>query len=490
MDEMKKVSSAEAGTSGQEKEDAKRKRILKYLWPATEIGGGFDKAYFATYANYLYTNVYMMGALYSGIIAMAQNILRWVGGPFFGTVIDRVSFKKGKYYPWIILGRAVAYIAWIILFSLPLFGISGVTLRPFALALVLLIAVSDSVTTAPIHGIFPQITKDTKERQFIAMIQKICRDGGKTVFGYVCPALLMFFMAKVDESKAYAVTGLIVGILSFVFYLALGLGLKGSYIERKAMENTHAASGKKKMSVIQTFRILFTNKALVMMYLFTALQKSYYFIYFFYATYMFNYMFEDFGLLGTFMLVFNLSAIIGAMFGPAVQKFLKDIKQMLIVCTGVHVVILLILALFMRQFDAVTFMAVFAVSSFFMGLIESFYMPMFAASSDYCTWKSRTRMDGLNMSIYSLAISTGMVVSSAISTAVLTKFGLDGVVASGVATETFLGGLGVLFGWIPLILGCAALVIFVFFPLNSKRIGQINEDLAAGKTAETSEYKF
>lgn len=488
MDELKNVSAS--GNSSQEKEDAKRKKLLECLWPMTEIGGGFEKAFFGTYENYLYTNVYMMGALYSGIIAMAKNILRWLGGPFFGTVIDRVSFKKGKYYPWIILGRAVAYISWIILFALPLFGISGTTLRPFALILVLLIAVSDSITTVPTHGIFPQITKDTKERQFISMIRKICRDGGKTVFGYICPAILMFFMSRVDESKAYAITGLIIGIIAFSFYLALALGVRGSYVERNAMENSCSAEGKKKPSVIETFRTLFTNKALVIMYFYMAFQKTYYFIYFFYATYLFNYIFEDFGMLGTFMFVFNLSAILGALFGPIAQRMLKDTKQLLIICTGIHVALLVVLALFLGQFNAMSFIAVMAVSSFFMGLIESFYMPMFATASDYCSWKNGVRMDGLNMSLYTLALNTGLVAASAVSTAVMTNYGLDAVVASGVATESFLGGMGVLFGWIPLILGGLALLVFAFFPLNSKRIAQMNEDLAAGKTAATSEYKF
>lgn len=244
------------------------------------------------------------------------------------------------------------------------------------------------------------------------------------------------------------------------------------------------------MSIIQTFRTIFTNRALVSMYFFTSFQKCYYFIFFSYATYLFNYVFNDMGLMATFMLVFNFAAIIGAMFGPLAQKVVKETKQLLIVSTGVQIVILFVATLFLRQFSAAAFIALFAVLSFFMGLVESFFMPMFASASDYCSWKSGVSMDGLNMSIYSLSITTGLLVSSTVSTAVLTKAGLDGVVANAVATETFLGGLNILYGWIPLGFACCSLLAFILFPLNGKRMAQVNEDLAAGKTAATSEYKF
>lgn len=489
MEEMKNVSTAE--TSAQEKADAKRRTFLRFAWPSVEIGGGLSKAYFSTYANYLYTNVYVLGALFSGILAIVQNIVRWIGGPTFGVLIDRINFKKGKYYPWIFIGYTIYYGAWILLFSLPVFGLSTAVMRPVAMVLVLVNAVFGTGATAPVHGVFPQITKDTKERQLMAMLQKIFRDGGKTVFGYICPAVLMFFTVRVDESKAYAITGLIIGIVSLAFYLALGFGLRGSYVERNALERSRTPEGKKKkMSILQTFKTIFTNKALVSMYFFTSFQKCYYFIFFSYATYLFNYVFGDMGLMATFMLVFNFAAILGAMFGPVAQKAIKEAKQMLMISTAVQIVILVVTAIFLRQLTAVVFIGLFAVLSFFMGLVESFFMPMFASASDYCAWKTGVSMDGLNMSIYSVSISTGLLVSSVVSTTILTSFGLDAVVASGVATDTFLGGLNILYGWIPVVFACCSLLAFFLFPLNSTRMAQVSEDLAAGKTAATSEHKF
>lgn len=489
MGDIKDVSASEI--SGQEKEDAKRKKLLKVLWPATEIGGGFSKAYFSTYANYLYTNVYVFGALFSGILSILKSAIGWIGGPVFGTLIDRVSFKKGKYYPWIIIGQAICFGAWILLFSLPVFGISTDIMRPIAMALVVICSAFGTIAVVPVHGVFPQIAKDTKERQFMAMIQKICRDGGKTVFGYICPAILMFFMSRIDESKAYAVTGLIVGILAFSFYLALGLGLRGSYVERNAMERTRQVDGRKKrMSIVKTFKTVFTNRALVSMYFYTSLQKSFYFIFLFNATYLFKYMYDDFGKMGTFMLVFNLSAILGAMFGPIAQKVIKEVKQLVVICTGAQIVVLVIIAIFLRQMSAATFIAVFAVASFFMGIVESFFMPMFAASSDYCSWKTGVSMDGLNMSVYTLSINTGILIAPIIATGVLTAINLDGIIAGAAISEAFLGGLNVLFGWIPVAFCIASLVAFMFFPLSGTRIARINEDLAAGKTMSTSEHKF
>lgn len=478
--------------SAQEIQDKKRLKLLKVLWPASELGGGFNKAYFSTYVSYLYTNVYMLGTVFSGILSLVQTVISWIGGPLIGTFLDRFSFKKSKYYPWMIIGTVVAYTGWILLFSLPVLGVTGAGMRTVAMALAIIIAIFTPICTTPISAVYPLLSKEPKDRQFFAMFQKIGRDGGKTVFGYIVPALLVFFTAKMGESNAYAVLGLIIGLITIAFYVALALGLRGSYVEREAVARNRSADGSKKknISLGKMFATIFTNKALLSMYFFMAIHKSYYFIYVTCATYIFTYVFNDFGLMGTFMVVFNLSAIIGVMFGPLWRKIFKETKRCFFMCMLTHVIIMLIMALFFNSFNAISYMAIFAVSSFFMGMLENYIMPMFAAASDYGAWKSGNRLDGITMSIYALTITTGTLVATIIRTAVLNQIGLDAVVAGAAVTESFLSGLGMLFAWIPFGLSVISLLFVLIFPLTDTRIAQMNADMAAGKTAANSEYKF
>lgn len=476
----------------QQAADKKRLNLLKILWPASELGGGFNKAYFSTYASYLYTDVYMLGTVFSGILTMIQTAIRWLGGPVFGTFLDRFSFKKSKYYPWIIGGSIFVYTAWILLFALPVLGISGPHMRPVAMALSVLIALVSPIATTPISAVYPQLSKMPKDRQFFAMFQKIGRDGGKTVFGYLCPAMLVFFTARMGESNAYAITGLIIGLITIAFYVALGLGLRGSYVERNAVERSRSADGSRKKNVplSKMFATIFTNKALLSMFLFMAIHKSYYFIYITGAAYLFKYYFNDFAMMGTFMVVFNLTAIIGVSFGPLWRRIFKETKRCFVLCMATHVAMMLIIAVTFKSLSSVFFLCLIAVSSFFMGLLENYIMPMFAASSDYGAWKSGSRLDGITMSIYALTITTGTLVATAIRTGVLARIGLDAVVAGAAVSEAFLNGLAVLFGWIPFVMGCVSLLFVVIFPLNDIRIAQMNADIADGKTAATSAYKF
>ena len=115
----------QATANTQQVQDKKRLKLLKVLWPASELGGGFNKAYFSTYVSYLYTNVYRLSTLFSGILSLIQTIVGWIGGPLIGTFLDRFSFKKSKYYPWIIIGTIIAYSGWMLLFALPVLGLAG-----------------------------------------------------------------------------------------------------------------------------------------------------------------------------------------------------------------------------------------------------------------------------------------------------------------------------------------------------------------------------
>ena len=159
-------------------------------------------------------------------------------------------------------------------------------------------------------------------------------------------------------------------------------------------------------------------------------------------------------------------------------------------CMITHVAVVGILALTFKNLTAYSFIAIFAVSSFFMGMLENYIMPMFAAASDYGAWKTGNRLDGITMSIYSLTITSGVLIATFIRSGVLMAVNLDAVTAGGEITSAFVGGLGNLFSWIPFVMSLLSLVFVLLVPLNDKRIAQINEDIAAGITAKDSTLKL
>lgn len=470
-------------------EDAKKLKSLKVSYTTAQFAGGIEKAYFTVYATYLYTNVFMMTAAFSGILALVQQVIQWIGGPIFGTILDRFTFKNARYYPWLLIGPALYYGGWIILYSLPAFGVAGSNAGFVALIVASFIAISSPMATIPASATFPLLSTEAKDRQFFARVQKIGRDGGKTIFGYIFPTLLVAFTASRSETSAYAIVALFAGIPPVIGFFYYAKTLKGSYVERKAVARSMDESGKKKKNIPLSLSIktVFTNRPLLSMFLFMSVHKAYYFVYITSAAFMFKYVFADFSYMGTFMFTFNLTAIIGVMFGPLWKGIFKETKRCFVSAMFVHVAIMAVLAIFFKSFTPAMFIGIFAISSLFMGLLENYILPMFAAASDYGAWKSGNRLDGITMAIYSLTIRTGILTATFIRTAILVAANLDAVTAGGEVTTQFVTKMSYLFSWIPFGLGIVALLILMFlFNLNDEKIGKINSDLNQGKTASTS----
>lgn len=480
-------------------EDRRKLKQFKIAYPIQQLGGGIEKAYLSTYLSYLYTNIYVMPAAFSGIITIIQNIVGWIGGPLFGTIIDKVSFKNAKYYPWMIIGPLVYYLDWLLIYCLPMFGITGNTGAILALILSIINACASPLVTVPTNAIYPNLSSVPADRQYFARMQKIMRDGGKTIFGYIFPVLLPFIALAASngaqeatmhgEAVSYGLCAVIACVFPILAYIFYALCLKGSYVERNAMKK--AAGQKKSLPLSVMFKNIFTNRPLLSMFLFMALHKSYYFIYTGCAVYMFKYVYNDFTKMSIFMTVFNLTAIIGVMFGPIWKKIFKETKRCFVSCMLVHVVLLAVIAVTFSHVSLTVFMVLFALSSIFMGMLENYILPMFAAASDYGAWKTGQRMDGLTMSVYSLTIKTGTLVSTTLRTAVLVAANLDAITAGGPVTEQFVSYLSAFWTYAPLALSILSLLSLAFlFNLNDARIKNINDDLKAGILAANSQHRI
>lgn len=480
-------------------EDQRKLKQFKVAYPIQQLGGGIEKAYISTYLSYLYTNVYMMPAAFSGLITIIQNIVGWIGGPLFGTIMDKVSFKNAKYYPWMIIGPTIYYLGWLLIYCLPMFGITGSTGAVIALVIAIINACVSPLVTVPTNAVYPNLSSVPADRQYFARMQKIMRDGGKTIFGYIFPVLLPAIALAASngaleatahgEAVSYALCAVIACVAPILAYTFYALCLKGSYVERNAMKKS--GGRRKSLPLTTMFKTIFTNRPLLSMYLFMALHKSYYFIYTGCAVYMFKFVFNDFSKMGIFMTVFNLTAIIGVTLGPIWKKFFKETKRCFVSCMAVHVVILAVIALTFNSLSLTAFIVLFALSSIFMGMLENYILPMFAAASDYGAWKSGQRMDGLTMSVYSLTIKTGTLVATTLRTAVLVAANLDAITAGGPVTEQFVSYLSAFWTYGPLVLGILSLLVLAFlFNLNDTRILHINEDLKAGIQASNSQYRI
>ncbi|MCR4895040.1 MAG: MFS transporter [Eubacteriales bacterium] len=474
------------------KEEQKiQKDILKFkiFYPLSEFLSGIQKQFFGIYLQFFYTNIYMFSVTFTATMTLTSNLVSWIVTPTFSAFVDRFKFKKAKYWPWLIFGTLIVYGIQMTITLLPYATGKTTTLAGFVFALVLCQVVLGPMGSAPIMGAFPKMGKTPADRQFLAMGQKVGRDGGKTLFGYIVPVLLAAFTASTgSEMGGYAMTGIVAAVITIAGFWMLALfALKGSYVEKEAMEETERAKAAK-IPLSQIVKTLTSNRPLLGIFAHFLLHKSYYFLYTSYAMYQFTYVFNNPAGMSIFFTVFNLTAVIGVMFGGVYTKIFKDSKRAHAACFISHMVFLLIIALFYSKMSMITFVAVFGCSSFFMGMLENWILPGFAAAADYGAWVSGTRMDAFLMSIYSLSVMGSLFVTTLVGSTILNSVNYTEFVASGAAaTPEIIRGISMTYTWAPLVLSCLSLCCLLFiYNLNDKRISAIQADIKEGKTKATS----
>jgi len=475
--------------------DLQHVKKIKSGYALAQFGGGIEKSFYSTYSAYMYTNVYEMSTAMSGIITIVSQVIGWIGAPLFGGIIDKVKFKNGRYWPWLIIGPAIYNIAWLLIYMMPLFGIKSAVA---ALVCACAAQVGNPLVTIASGASFPLLSNDPKDRQFFAQAQKMGRDGAKTIFSYIFPALIVALTGKLDEAGVYGWLVLIAAIppiLGFVYY---ALQIKDSYVERRADDKPTTGGKKKSVPILVALKTALTNRPLLCMFLFFALHKTYYFFYTGGAMYMWKYVFCDFSKFKFFMTLFNLTAIIGVALGGVWKKIFKETKRCFVAAFAAHTIILAVIAVTFKQYNATMFIVLFSASSLFMGLLENYVLPLFAASADYGAWKAGARMDGISMSLYTLTIKTGSLISTTVRTALLLAANYDAIkiyktIAEIPAAdlEFFKNGYSIFWSWYPLAFAVVALLILAFgVNLNDTKIALINKDLAEGKSAATSDLKF
>lgn len=465
----------------QQLEDEKKFKQLKLIWPAAQQG--FDNAFFGVYTSFLMTDVYQMSVVLAGALQLVKSVLGWIAGPIFGAIMDRFSFKTAKYWPWLILGTTALYSSQILLFSMPMLGVRTENMAIFAFVVSVIGAVATPIESTPISAVYPLISAEPQVRSYLATVQKLWRDGGKVIFGYLVPILLVYFTAKFGgvQSNAYAVIAIAIGIFTMVFNYLLAYVLRNSYCERNAIAQCAARKSSSKKTVFSdVFKAIFKNRALLSMFAFLAIHKAYYFLYLMSGIYLFKYNFNNFAQFGIFTTVYNLMAIIGVLFGKSWLKIFKDTKRSLVTSGVVHIFFMAIIAITMKNLSSTGFIILVGCSSFFSGLFEAYIMPMFAGASDWGAFTTGQRQDGLIMSIYGMSVTVGISLSTIIRTYLMESAGynaaayVNGVMPPQIVLDNF----NIMFSIVPLVLGIVCiLIVQLFYPLNDKRLAEIRKEL-------------
>ena len=382
----------------------KKEKWLGYLLgPA---GALLLNAVLATYLNVYYTDVLKLTPLWGGvfltIFPIVSKVIDAITNIVMGQVIDRTRTKEGKARPWLLLSAPLVTITAILLFTVPE-GSDTVKAIWVMISYNLFYSFAYTIFNMSHNLMVPLSTRDGTARGGLSVFNQITTIMMSGILVALVFPMVIMPVIGVDKSKW-------ITLMSVLAIIALPLTLLEYFFtkERVTEENDGKEQEKNQLTFGQQIRILFTDKFMVLMYV-------YFLVYTIGTTlknlglvYYCNYVLGTYNDGITQMLV---SVIGGVPMGigifavwPLAKKFGKRNVTM------VGFVLYAIGSLICWMFP--TSLVIVLVGQFIKNIgglpCAYVFMALFADCLDHLEWRKNIRMDGAAMSIYNI-IAVAMV---------------------------------------------------------------------------------
>lgn len=122
-------------------------------------------------------------------------------------------------------------------------------------------------------------------------------------------------------------------------------------------------------------------------------------------------------------------------------------------------------------------------AEFFAAIVPTLFFSMLGDSADYSEWKNGRRATGLIYSAGTFIGKTGGGFSGALVLMVLAAFGYDGMDRATIAKA--LDGIRALMSWIPGVFAFTAGLVMLLYPLNDRKMKQIERELSERRNRST-----
>ena len=381
----------------------KEKWLGYLLGPA---GALLLNAVLATYLNVYYTDVLKLTPLWGGmfltVFPIVSKVIDAITNIIMGQIIDRTRTKEGKARPWLLLSAPLVTITAILLFTVPE-GSDTVKAIWVMISYNLFYSFAYTIFNMSHNLMVPLSTRDTTARGGLSVFNQITAIMMSGILVALVFPMVIMPMIGVDKSKW-------ITLMSILAIIALPLTLLEYFFtkERVTEENAGKEQEKSQLTFSQQIRILFTDKYMVLMYV-------YFLVYTIGTTlknlglvYYCNYVLGTYNDGITQMLV---SVIGGVPMGigifavwPLAKKFGKRNVTM------VGFVLYAIGSLICWMFP--TSLVIVLVGQFIKNIgglpCAYVFMALFADCLDHLEWRKNIRMDGAAMSIYNI-IAVAMV---------------------------------------------------------------------------------
>ena len=423
---------------------------------------------FSYYLPIFYSNIFGLSLVDAGVLVLVTRIWDAVSDPMMGIIADRTNTKWGKYRPYLLWVAPLFSICGILLFTTPDWEY-GTKLIWAYVTYIMMMTVYTGINV-PYGAMLGVMTDDPNEKTVFSSFRMFFAYGGSFLALFLWePLTNMFGGYKTTDGWFYSMC--VIACACFVMFILCFLLTK---------EHLKTVS---RVSVGSDFKSLLSNKP---WWLLIGTVRGATVAYFFLDIIGpdVNLMFFGIAFLfysGLFLGIGEVSNMAGvALCVPIANKLGKKTTFILV---NAALVVLSIAFFFVPCTPSGywTMLILQIIISVFTGVMSPLIWSMYADVSDYAELKYKTASTGLIFSSASMAQKFGGAIGGAAVLWLLSAFGYITDAAEletgAIQPESALLALRWLMSFIPAAVAALAIVVVWFYPLTTKRINEISNEL-------------
>lgn len=437
-------------------------------------------AVLATYLNVYYTDVLKLGGLWGGaflvVFPIVSKIIDAITNVIMGQVIDRTHTAEGKARPWLLLSAPLVTVTGILLFTVP---------QASATVQAIWVMVSYNLFYSFAYTIFnmshnlmvPLSTRNTTDRGNLSVFNQIATIMMSGILVALVFPMVIMPMLGVDKAKW-------ITTMSLLSILALPLTLLEYFFTKERVTLEVQEEKKENIPFIQQVRTVFSDKYMVIIYVYFLIYTLGSSIKNVSLPYFCNYV------LGTYNdgITQTLLSVIGGIpmgigifaVWPLAKRFGKRNV------TAVGFVLYAIGGIICCLFP--TNMVLMLVGQFIKNIgglpCAYVFMALFADVLDHMEWKNGKRCDGIAMSVYNVIACALIGVCTGIFNGLLSGAGyvepelVNGVTVAAAQSEAVKNVIIFSFVGLEVITGITLAVLLIFLNVE-KDISKKQAEIAA-----------
>lgn len=437
------------------------KKYLKWYnmvgYGTGDIAGNVVYALLSSFVMIYLTNTVGLNAGIVGTLIAVSKLFDGITDIFFGSMIDKTKSKMGKARPWMLWGFFGCAITLIGVFAIPLNLGKTAQYAWFFIAYTLLNAVFYTANNIAYSALTALVTKNSKERVQMGSYRFMFAFGTSLLIQTITVGAVDFFGGGAAGWRTVAIIYCIVGVVTNTLAV---LSVK-ELPEEELNEVTENEEKKEdKLTLLQSAKLLFTNKYYIMICVVYILQQLYGAMVNI-GIYFMTYVLLNKNLFGVFSWAINIPLIIALVFTPTLVSKWKGMYKLnkysyMIATVGR---LLVVVAGYM---GSVPLMLLFtAIAALGQGPWQGDMNAVIASCSEYTYLKTGKRVDGTMYSCTSLGVKIGGGLGTALAGWMLDLSGfING--DNAIQPDSCINMMYFMYLWLPFILDLVITVILSF----------------------------